>query len=272
VSKKAVLGALAAAIALAYGGSTWWAGTKIKSVFDTALDELPKQTALVRVVDRSYEKGFFGAVSTVTIEIGCAAQTATQVPAIKPAEGDEEEDGESAAPFKPVRLTFRDTIRHGPLAGGTLAAATIDSELVLDVKSQAKAEQLFGKAKPLTAYTKVGFDGGYTSDLTVAPAKVTDEGKAQFTWQGAQARIEVNGARTQAHYDLTMPGLDVRDMRTGATMKMGKLTGKDDSDDAMPSPPVNKALDLIFGLERELVGRVPLPFGVSLVAVLRRPR
>ena len=37
-------------------------------------------------------------------------------------------------------------------------------------------------------------------------------------------------------------------------------------------PPVNKALDLIFGLERELVGRVPLPFGVSLVAVLRRPR
>jgi SAM-dependent methyltransferase len=52
----------------------------------------------------------------------------------------------------------------------------------------------------------------------------------------------------------------------------GKLTGKDDSDDAMPSAPVNKALDLIFGLERELVGRVPLPFGVSLVAVLRRPR
>lgn len=53
---------------------------------------------------------------------------------------------------------------------------------------------------------------------------------------------------------------------------VGKLTGKDDSDDAMPSPPVNRALDFIFGLERELVGRVPLPFGVSLVAVLRRPR
>lgn len=57
-----------------------------------------------------------------------------------------------------------------------------------------------------------------------------------------------------------------------AVRLFGKLTGKDDSDDAMPSAPVNKALDLIFGLERELVGRVPLPFGVSLVAVLRRPR
>ena len=52
----------------------------------------------------------------------------------------------------------------------------------------------------------------------------------------------------------------------------GKLTGKDDSDDAMPSAPVNKVLDTVFGLERGLIGRVPLPFGVSLVAVLRRPR
>jgi uncharacterized protein YdgA (DUF945 family) len=229
VRKKAVLGALAAAIALAYGGSTWWAGTKIKSSYDTAMDELPKQTALVRVVNRSYEQGFFGAVSTVTLELGCAADAVAQVPAVKPPEGDDEDD-DAATPFKPVRLTFRDTIRHGPLAGGTLAAATIDSELVLDVKGQAKAEQLFGKAKPLTAHTKVAFDGSYASDLTVAPAKVIDEGKAQFTWQGAQARIEVNGARTQAHYDLTMPGLDVSDMRTGATMKMGKLTGKADMD------------------------------------------
>jgi SAM-dependent methyltransferase len=53
---------------------------------------------------------------------------------------------------------------------------------------------------------------------------------------------------------------------------IGKLTGKDDSDDAMPSPAINKALDLIFGLERSLLGRVPMPLGVSLMAVLRRPR
>ena len=57
-----------------------------------------------------------------------------------------------------------------------------------------------------------------------------------------------------------------------AVRLLGKLTGKDDSDDAMPSRPVNKALDAIFGLERQLIGRLPLPFGVSLVAVLRRPR
>jgi SAM-dependent methyltransferase len=57
-----------------------------------------------------------------------------------------------------------------------------------------------------------------------------------------------------------------------AVRLLGKLTGKDDSDDAMPSPIVNKVLDGVFGLERGLIGRVPMPFGVSLVAVLRRSR
>lgn len=56
-----------------------------------------------------------------------------------------------------------------------------------------------------------------------------------------------------------------------AVRLVGKLTGKDDSDDAMPSEPVNKVLDTVFGLERSLIGRLPMPFGVSLVAVLRRP-
>lgn len=48
----------------------------------------------------------------------------------------------------------------------------------------------------------------------------------------------------------------------------GKARGKTTSDDGMPPPAVNGALAGIFGLERHLVGRVPLPFGVSLVAIL----
>ena len=230
LSKKAVLGVLAAAIAVAYGGSTWFAGSKVKSVYDTTFDELPKQTALVRVVERKYERGFLGAVSTVTLEIGCAADAA----AAKPADGGEadDEDGDEAGskPPKPFRITVQDTIHHGPLAGGTLAAATIDSELVLDIKAQAGAEKLFGKAKPLTAHTKVGFDGAYTSDFTIAPAKLAEDGKGQLTWQGAQARVEVNGARTKARYEMTMPGLDFNDAAKGLQMKMGKFTAKADMD------------------------------------------
>jgi hypothetical protein len=51
----------------------------------------------------------------------------------------------------------------------------------------------------------------------------------------------------------------------------GKIVGKEAADDSLPSGPVNGALDKIFGLEAALLGRVPMPFGVSLVAVVRRP-
>ena len=48
----------------------------------------------------------------------------------------------------------------------------------------------------------------------------------------------------------------------------GKLMRKTKSDDALPAAPVNALLGTIFGLERHIVGRIPLPAGVSLVAVL----
>ena len=213
---------MAAAVAVAYGGGTWWAGSKMKSSYDTVFDELPKQTALVRVVDRQYERGFFGAASTVTLELGCAADAQEE-------KGGADRGADSTPP-QPVRITWRDTIHHGPLVRGTFAAATVDGELVLDAKAQAEAEKLFGKAKPVTAHTRVAFSGDHTSELTIAPAKLDEEGKGQLAWQGARARIDVNAARTRVHYDLTMPGLDFNDAAGSLQLKMGKLTAKADMD------------------------------------------
>jgi SAM-dependent methyltransferase len=52
---------------------------------------------------------------------------------------------------------------------------------------------------------------------------------------------------------------------------LNKLRGHDTADDTLPRPVVNRALDRLFGVEAGLIGRLPFPFGVSLVAVLRRP-
>jgi SAM-dependent methyltransferase len=52
---------------------------------------------------------------------------------------------------------------------------------------------------------------------------------------------------------------------------VGKLVGRESADDHLPSAPVNAVLNRIFGLEAGLIGRLPMPFGVSLVAVVRRP-
>lgn len=46
-----------------------------------------------------------------------------------------------------------------------------------------------------------------------------------------------------------------------------KLRGKDDADVKLPSAPVNAALRSVFAVERHLVGRLPLPPGLSLFAV-----
>ncbi|MBY0284791.1 MAG: class I SAM-dependent methyltransferase [Sphingomonas sp.] len=52
-----------------------------------------------------------------------------------------------------------------------------------------------------------------------------------------------------------------------ASRLAGRLTGKDDSDDSPPPGPVNALFETVFGLERHLVGRVPLTWGVSIVTL-----
>jgi len=47
----------------------------------------------------------------------------------------------------------------------------------------------------------------------------------------------------------------------------GRLTGRDDSDDSPPAGPVNALFERIFRVERHLVGRVPMPIGVSILTL-----
>ena len=46
-----------------------------------------------------------------------------------------------------------------------------------------------------------------------------------------------------------------------------KLRGKENADVNLPPPPLNAALETIFAAERHLVGRLPLPPGLSIFAV-----
>jgi len=48
----------------------------------------------------------------------------------------------------------------------------------------------------------------------------------------------------------------------------GRIAGRTSSDDKVPPAPFNGLFTGLFGLERHLVGRIPLPAGVSLFALL----
>lgn len=52
---------------------------------------------------------------------------------------------------------------------------------------------------------------------------------------------------------------------------VNKMRGHDSANDTLPPKSVNRVLDKVFGAEAGLIGRLPFPFGVSLMAVLRRP-
>ena len=49
---------------------------------------------------------------------------------------------------------------------------------------------------------------------------------------------------------------------------VARVTGRAGSDDALPAAPLNALFEKVFGLERYLLGRVPMPPGVSLVAIV----
>ena len=52
-----------------------------------------------------------------------------------------------------------------------------------------------------------------------------------------------------------------------AERTVSKLRGKDDGDVSLPPAPLNRTLEAVFASERYLVGRLPLPPGLSLFAV-----
>jgi SAM-dependent methyltransferase len=54
-----------------------------------------------------------------------------------------------------------------------------------------------------------------------------------------------------------------------AERMLSKARGKEDGDLKLPPAPLNAALERVFAAERHLVGRLPLPPGLSLFAVAR---
>lgn len=92
---------------------------------------------------------------------------------------------------------------------------------------------------------------------------VVNHHKRRYTKKGLRAVIEAAGLEVELlswFNSLLFP-------LAAAARLAGRVTGSKDSDDRLPPAPVNRAFEFLFGLERYAVGRVPLPPGVSLVAI-----
>lgn len=85
----------------------------------------------------------------------------------------------------------------------------------------------------------------------------------RYTADALKAVLKAGGFRLRhiSHFNSLLFPLIV------AARAVGKLTGREGGDDAMPPTPVNALLERTFAAERYWVTRRALPFGVSLLAV-----
>ncbi len=92
---------------------------------------------------------------------------------------------------------------------------------------------------------------------------VVNHHKRRYSRQALRALIENSPLRLDAigYFNSLLFPVAVADRMSS------KLRGKDDSDLKLPPAPLNRALERVFRTERHLIGRFPLPPGLSLFAV-----
>lgn len=88
----------------------------------------------------------------------------------------------------------------------------------------------------------------------------------RYTAGGLRRLFETSGYRVRhlTHFNSILFPLVV------GARAVGRLTGREGGDDALPPAPLNALLARTFGAERHWVGRGSLPFGVSLGIVAER--
>lgn len=213
--------ALLAVPALAYPAAAWYLGARVESTLDAQYQQL-ESLPYAKVVERRYERGVFGATESVTLELFGDMMRAMHNAADTP-------DG---APTQPLRLRFTSQIQHGPFAGGALAAAVVDSQLVFDTDTQAELAKLFGANAPLTGHTVFKLDGSGTATVS-SPAvstQIPDQNTGaplDIAWQGIDAVVDFAPGMTRYSLRGEAPRLELKGA-DGAHMVMAgmRFTGE----------------------------------------------
>jgi uncharacterized protein YdgA (DUF945 family) len=218
---KVAAGATALVVVAGGGvGFGAWSGGKVAKELQTQTTTVLAPFQGVKVVENSVSTGLFSSTHTVTLDIGCAPVDDGVQPA---AEG-------GAA--KPVQITWRDHVRHGPLPGlRSVGLATIDTELVLSPEAQAQVAKLFGDQAPVRAHTVLGFGGNYVSEVTSPAFKYAEAGKGDVDWQGLRATVRgkftSDGMPGAGTYVFEAPGLAMNFAAEGqaaGTLRLGRMS------------------------------------------------
>ena len=201
VSKPAIIAAaVATACACAWAGLTTYSGRSIERNLNAKYDKLA-ELPFVKIRERKYDRAFASSTGEYTLTIGMPDKALPS------------ENGAKAA----FDVKIRHQIAHGPIAGSALAAARIDTEIVIPEAIRSKIDALFDDRKPLSIRTTVGFGGSSSTTLDIAPVKIDEAIAARlgtdsvagtvnwpagstFDWQGMTVVSDANADQSQIDY------------------------------------------------------------------------
>src|SRR5882672_8024138 len=181
-------------LVLAYPASAWYLGKQVEMAVNEPYKQI-ESLPYIKIVNRGYRRGVFSSDETVTFELFGDLMRFMENAQKRSASARPESTAPPAEPFKPIQVTVRSHIRHGPLPDAKKwAAAIVDSELEADERVKPALATVLGDRKLLTAHSVYGFEDENES-LVSSPAFVTtfqtdkSDPPIQVSWEGVNANV-----------------------------------------------------------------------------------
>lgn len=209
------LGGLAGVLVV-YAAGSWWAGVSAEKALQQQLAQIGKLPYFV-VKQSSYQRGWFGAEQTVELELADSLTWPYQA-YLKFAD----------KPYTPIRLKYRNRVRHGPLPLlGSFnlrpLKAYVETELLLSAEAKKTLRPFFGDQPPIRISNRIAF--GNDGSVSVAiPAFDYEEAISgvKVKWHGLQSGINYAGDYNRYAVDGKLPGIHL-DAAGKGVIDVGRL-------------------------------------------------
>ncbi|MDB4987447.1 MAG: hypothetical protein JWN04_2625 [Myxococcaceae bacterium] len=201
---RKAIAATAAVAALSVGsvlGMAYWLGGVATERLTRETQELVALSPNFKLVEQQTRRGLFSSTHAVTLQLGCLPSS--------PA--DKQGDAKGAA--RPIHISWRDVVHHGPFPGGSgVGAAAIDSELLTPRIWQKQLDQLFGKQALVRVHSQIGLRGDLVSEFTLAGLQWSDPAQGGVVTKPLIGRVMGNvraEPNAAGSYVLDIPRIDV---------------------------------------------------------------
>ncbi|MDO5058729.1 MAG: YdgA family protein, partial [Neisseria sp.] len=192
---SAVSAAAAAAVLLA---APYYLGGKAEEVLNEQ-HALLKESSLVSIESRQYERGWFSSTETTVLRFNPALLNNAQrfLP-----------DNIKTVLKEPV--TVVNHISHGPLADFVPAAAKVRSEFRYQPETEKVLQRFFGSQAPLELSNTISFDGSGKLDFAVPAFKYQELSGIEINWQGLNGQTAYGRGWAEYKHNYAAPALHVK--------------------------------------------------------------